>query len=506
MSKVKFPLMAVSLLYLLLPLGLFLIFWVKWWIGLPLFISVCWALWATMPAYDVSVYRVREILLLLGIAIALGLLSGMGGFFPQQDDYIKHNLLWQDLVSLDWPIFYTHEAPLNYYVGYYLVPAFLSKMLGMASLAWSTLLWGSLGIWLISLWVWNYAGNLRWLGLAIFFLFAGQDFLWGILVHLRYMLMIGEWPPLLLAEMGLPQEFGLAHKIQGHFSHLLWAPQHFVGGALATFLFISALERGVQISFYLGIIGLSLLWSPLISIGLLPFFLLENRRGVWTAKTRKLELLPVMALILVLGSYYLAHQPLETKAFIWQAQPFIKWVPFFLFFVLMKFLPLAGLLTLNLKQHPDNFHRKVLFVSTGFLILLMTIYLGYANDGYMRISFPAWLALSMLLLVALQKGHTKGYLRTGLWLWVGGAAIVPLFLIGQQVVTFTEGKSVYPNTLAHPEKTLFLIDEVYQEQDIYMGTSIQSQYLGERESIFYQFLSPAPDSSQSNKTHNSKID
>lgn len=69
------------------------------------------------------------ILLFLGTALLVWL-SGIGGYFPQAYDHIIRNPIFRDLIFEQWPVFYADmNASLNYYFGFWLLPALFGKVL-----------------------------------------------------------------------------------------------------------------------------------------------------------------------------------------------------------------------------------------------------------------------------------------------------------------------------------------------------------------------------------------
>ena len=73
--------------------------------------------------------------------------SGIGGFSRQVDDYWVRNPIYNDLIQLDWPVIYdlqkqpesvqdilgTDKVYMVYYLMFWIVPSFISKVLGQTS-------------------------------------------------------------------------------------------------------------------------------------------------------------------------------------------------------------------------------------------------------------------------------------------------------------------------------------------------------------------------------------
>jgi hypothetical protein len=116
---------------------LFLLFWIKFWLAIPLVVVFCYALFLTFRLFF-NYFKVIEIpilptLFLLGISLSSLLLVGFGGLFEQKYDlFYRSSLLFSKLVFTEWPIVDTQHSDLylSYYLGYFLTPAYLTKVIG----------------------------------------------------------------------------------------------------------------------------------------------------------------------------------------------------------------------------------------------------------------------------------------------------------------------------------------------------------------------------------------
>lgn len=88
------------------------------------------------------------------IALVIGWLSGWAGFGHQTEDWPKHNAIIRDLLEREWPVVYHNgeeEAMLTYYIGQYVFPSGVGKLLRLSFeqtliLNW---LWSSFGLALV---------------------------------------------------------------------------------------------------------------------------------------------------------------------------------------------------------------------------------------------------------------------------------------------------------------------------------------------------------------------
>jgi hypothetical protein len=127
---------------------------------------------------DVPVLKWRHILLVFLIALLLLGISGVGGYGYQDTDWLKHNAILKDLVTRPWPVVYRlrgEQAPLVYYIAYYLPAALLGK-LGEWTLANQALfLWSLIGLVLAMLWFLILSRQAAFTVVLLFVLFSGLD-------------------------------------------------------------------------------------------------------------------------------------------------------------------------------------------------------------------------------------------------------------------------------------------------------------------------------------------
>ena len=85
------------------------------------------------------------------IAVCFFLFCGHGDLMPQDGDWSKHHAILYDLMNYDWPVIYDENAMLTYYIGQYIVPASIGKLLfhSKCVVNISALLWNSFGLTLV---------------------------------------------------------------------------------------------------------------------------------------------------------------------------------------------------------------------------------------------------------------------------------------------------------------------------------------------------------------------
>lgn len=127
--------LCISLFLLYLTNIIFLFGWLHLWIAVPAcLIATVGYVYARKIILEKCRYQIsfsfRAIALLCLFVLIIVWVCGVGGFFPQCYDYIVRNPIYRDLILNKWPVIYTDtNRALCYYFGYWLLPAFVSKIM-----------------------------------------------------------------------------------------------------------------------------------------------------------------------------------------------------------------------------------------------------------------------------------------------------------------------------------------------------------------------------------------
>lgn len=180
-----------SYLYLLLPIIVFYLGYLKWFISIPLVIGLLFLfkLLVKDKTKQENDFLNKKYIVILGIVITIiCFLAGMGGNFYQSNDYHWRNAIFRDMINFEWPVYYEKlDASLCYYIGHWIISAIIAKPFLMISsnVAWQVgnialLLWSSFGVLLAMLWLIHLLkikkGKYIFLAVAVFLLFSGMDF------------------------------------------------------------------------------------------------------------------------------------------------------------------------------------------------------------------------------------------------------------------------------------------------------------------------------------------
>jgi hypothetical protein len=378
----------LALAWLALPDLIFLVTWVRPWIGIPAAIIIV-----------ISLSRILNISLPgkisrwpLGLALLAALFwmlfGGVGGVLPQCSDYIKHNLLFHDLASQPWPVKYEGGGEsyyLCYGLGYYLVPALGGKIFGIAMVSALSFLWAFAGLALFFYWVATIDGT-PGKTLPMFLLFAVTGVVWLLVKRLG----IHGW--ISADDLGVKlKQFGLYFSYNDSFTRFQYQPQHALSGWLGAavlyeLLWVKKNPRGAVLAW-----ALCLFWSPMSALGLLVIPLAALRRVRWQDYFEPVNLVGGGVLLFIAGVYFSGHVPLAESGPIWEYSPGSNWPIFYCLFVVLELTPLLFIFLVDRKYHVLGDWRPLFFMATIFLLLLPLWKFGHNSDLRMQASGPALL-------------------------------------------------------------------------------------------------------------------
>lgn len=471
--------------YLLVPNLIFLLWWVRPAIGLPVAAGL-------VTAYVFFVRQARDwqpqnpvtgknLVLVLVAALVFTVMTGIGGFLPQTLDYIKHNLLYHDLVHEHWPVSYATEQDgakyLCYGLGYYLVPALAGRWLGDGWMPVLTFLWGLGGVTLAFYWFATLGKNAR-IALCFFFAFSVT----GVLLYpLKQLGIPGYLPAHDLRD--LLSVTGLYHSYHDNFSKIYYQPQHGLTAWLGTALLFEWLwlRKDARPGMFLW--SLCVFWSPLTSLGLLLIPLAAIKKtGVGHYFT------PINfasgLLLAVLAIYFQGHVPLTQKGFIFQMAPPGECLILYLSFLLLELNVLFVLLLLDWKYQMLRGFRPLFYVMAAALILMPLIKVGACADLRLQAGTPAILIIAMAAWLCFQHAQFKWKSPLGLLLVVCFALGAVYPMCRPLVMRVVEKKIDYAYPALVKERGLTRLSDYRQES----GVDAASQYFGQSNSVAARFL------------------
>jgi hypothetical protein len=381
------------LVYLVSPALVFLTTWIRPAIGFPAAFIVAAGLIRLVRSPEMFTPRPplsRKIFwLVLALALVWTLSGGVGGFFPQSTDYIKHNLLFHDLIRQSWPVTYVSPGGgtkyLCYGAGYYLVPALGGRFLGENLLPLLALAWTFAGVALFFHWA-ATLGSSPLKTLAMVLGFAATGVLW--LLFKRYGI------PGLISADGLQAQLlklGLFFSYYDSFTRFQYQPQHALTGWLGAAVIYDLLwvKRKPRGAFFVW--AACLLWSPLSCLGLLLVPLAALRRVRWLDYFEPVNVVAGGVLLVILGMYYQGHVPLAGRGPIWKFAGGTQWPWFYALFLAFELSPILMVFLVDRKYRVLGDLRPLFLCSLWCLILLPLYKFGFYSDLRFQASGPALL-------------------------------------------------------------------------------------------------------------------
>lgn len=342
--------------------------------------------------FSLSVLSLLSCLLL---AAAWTLLSGIGGYFTQSQDFHNRNAIFRDLLTHSWPVYFegTNSA-LTYYIGYWIVPALIGKageLLFGSQAAWSVgnsalYLQTVLFLLLTFLLLLSYCRRTRHVGraLLLFILFSGMD---GLIVFLR-----NDWSPHI-------EWWGETWQYSSLTTGLFWIFNQAIPAWMVSLLFL----HSVGDIWCYGLIGLiCTLYSPFPLVSLAALLILHflvtflrsgDKRKVWKQVFSPVNLCALIGMIPVF--FYLTANlgsggdPLHLELFRDYYPTVGRYVYRLGLFWLIEWGFYALILSFRFKKDP------VFWLNCLLLAVIPFFKMGVLyNDFTMRASIPGLVILS----------------------------------------------------------------------------------------------------------------
>ncbi len=389
---------AATLLYLVFPTFLFLLTFSRYVLAVPGVAFIAWATWRLLrDGVEQSVSRPVAVAL-LALALVLTLSSGLVPPLWQLTDYPKHYALLHMLVDNHWPVVVDlgngHEV-LRYYLGWYLVPGGVCKLLGARALTATVAAWSTFGLWLVFLLLAEaLKPKNRWLALiaaVLFMFFSGADQLGQTLTgHLVPLPDHFEW-------------WATFYHYPSMMTGLVWSPQHALAAWLAAGLMLNASAQP-RIVAHAGLLFFALFfWSPFCALGVVPFVLAAAGSAGFRHLLSASNFLSVPAIAPALLGYGFSDTAQLYHDWVWN-------IPGWTFQNLLAFWLLEFGLFATLIFAIGTPRTAMFRVAVVVLVLASFYKVGLFNDFSMRVPAPA---LAVLAFVAIEIVLTRPW-RTSL--------------------------------------------------------------------------------------------
>ena len=405
----------LAIVYLMLPVVVWLVGWFEWWLGIPAAALLVCAL--RRPLSGSWRPRAPSAAEVAALAVAAGvvMMTAAGGVFDVgRTDWIEHRATLLDLGRYPWPTYLPDplavwrpapvgEAPappplLRYYLGWHMVPGLVAHWFGPAALSWAVPLWTWAGVALVTLlFTRGCRGRAVAVALLVLFVFSGMDLV-------RVPVLKGwEWVDSLTERFGwhafLYHEVGPV-KVESRVRVLMWTPQHFLPAGLYALLCLQ-LRRQPRFLAVLGVLlAAAPFWSAFVAVGLLPLLVVLVRENGVRPFLRWPNLClagPLFGLVVL----YLTSGTMDfTRGWVWEKYDWLRLARLLLFLYLTEFLLLALLLWVV----RPALRREPFFIAGVATLLLLPMYrYGVSNDLQMRGSLPALFLLSWFCADAIAR-------------------------------------------------------------------------------------------------------
>ncbi len=427
----------VAFFCLALPSVIFVIGFLKWYIGIPvallLAVAYFFAVHDTKKEDDRTIQlSIPSLLLLFGVVVLWCYFAGLGNLYSQSDDWAARNAIFRDLIRFDWPVVYgTKNAALVYYIGYWLPAALLGKstflLTGRLPIAWTV---GNMALWawsavcvfivllLVLVYMRTASKKQMWLIVLIFIFFSGVDIL-GTL----YNFLFRHW------SFPTHIEWWTVYQFSSMTTALNWVFNQSIFAWMATILFL--FEKKVRN--YAFIIVCVLSSSPMPAVGLGLYMVGYALYLLWKAVRTKqagafwrdvFTVQNVIAVLTLLPIYFLYY---KTNLAVNVGQAYTVTPPRD-WWGIVVLVVLAAVLTavmLVLRRRQLSFRPKLWLTVLSTLVLIVAAML---LDPSTRISYFLFLVMEAFVFVLLLWSDYKDsplfYLTWGI------AMLCPLVTIG----------------------------------------------------------------------------
>lgn len=423
----------------------------------------------------------RSLTALAIVSLVWTLIMGVGGVFLQTTDFVAHNTKFYELYAHEWPIIFKEKQSFScYYYGYYLVPAFLSKIMNHLSVL-IIIAYTWFGIWLGLIWMYLLLFRSLWLvGLLIM---GG-----GIIFSLE------------IFSLGVFHKSFTYNPLFSLFIQSLYVPNQIISSLLTTGMFLFYI-RQYRISYYA--LTLSFYW------GVFPAFLLMILFGV-----------------IFLHDYLQNKEKIAIKDFLfYYVLPAFLFLPSFIFLTSSDKMPVHGfyifnslsslipyidillitLITFWLTRHKNSLNQsdlippKVIMPAILILAITLTYHIGIYNDLYLRGSIPLYIILFVNILQRLHGKFSIDYPSSNfsahlpslkkyafIFIWIGIGLFASFFQLSRSL----KNNILVANYTPIPYKTF---SNSYQALLKHYGEEGASQYVGNPKSFYYLYLAPRTD-------------
>ncbi|MCD8538912.1 MAG: hypothetical protein LRY55_03475 [Leadbetterella sp.] len=446
--------LAVTYLYINLPVALFYFFWLRapWgWIAFLLFVAYSFYQIVSIRSDEYNFrFTWPEVLMISGLCVILIVVSGISGVGGASTFDTSHHIQKVfDFSSSDPPIYYKNAAAYaSYYYGFYIVPGLLLNSFGNITAVF---------------FLWQFFG--MFIGLSWLYLLLNRNYLHLILLFLVSGLL-SFLAPLFRLDNFLFSPYFYFQDTQWNllpmYLSLRWVPNQFIYTAILTGVIMYLKPRHLVHGSTLLISGL--FWAPFPTLIMGVIYLIRVIPVLVKEKTASPSIFLVTNAFLVsfIFLYLIANQTSNSWEFSLTGSPRIL---NYISLVCFEILIFYGLTEPRFRQKTE------LKVALGILVLLPLVKLGAGNDLFSRASLPLLLILYIYFVKSLSYKTGKWPYRIVVMVLV---SLLPLKYIGDNIRKFSLEPFYVPSEQID---TYSLIKKDYQKQESGRSVPYESQFL-----------------------------
>ena len=430
--------------YMVIPISVFFLSWLKIYIGLPLTIILGIGLYHVMKKDYWSNKSMLVLpkfqMILISFAFLLWVwLSGQGGFFAQTDDLNWRNALFRDMINYSWPVIYDKNGcGLVYYLLHWIIPALFGKLFGWVGGNIALALWTYFGIMISFLLVVSLCGISAkvkiWAACIIFIFWSGLDFFGLMMMDIIGHGTVGLWGANGWLNYGWYSQYSCNDTL------LAWVFNQTIVPWIAVPLFLE--NRKVRNFAFLGLCVLP--FAPLPFLGLVIIMVLyATPYCVQKIKARQYkeiagEIFSVPNLsaafsILWVFAFYFGCNVAGANLGLAIDRSTFQIKSFFILLILFYLLQFGFYMILIYNDHKKDLLFKIVLIS---LLFIPFFKLGYGNDFCMRVSIPALFILMIMVIQYViqmrERLNRKFFMSVLLIIALSFGAINPLLGIAER--------------------------------------------------------------------------
>ncbi|AWV97861.1 hypothetical protein [Arcticibacterium luteifluviistationis] len=482
----------LTVCYISFALFPFFLGWTELKFGIPLCVLLLYGIFNYSKSLDFNIkeyFSVKSILLAALVIFIWVAFSGAGGMGYQYSDIFKSNTLVLELTQKPWPLEYEVDGErmfLSHYLGYYLPGPALVGFLGYKVVQLFHFFYTLLGISLGMFWLGRFTKQnlssfalffILFGGISTFALFSKYGLeafpqLWDRVINHGYLFWLNSKEVIPLNYMAINDM-------------LYWTPQHVIPSLFGIGLLLNDTFIDKDIRFTPFTISLLAIWSPLVLVGILPFFLFSlfymRFKGIWNFTN--LFIAPVIfgvvaVFLLAIESGELVKNFIITdlsEKGISVFQQLYVYAHFLFFEVLIWAIPIY----LVLRNRFEKGNKKLFLFAVLLLVTIPLYRFGLWNDWCNRVSMPALVVLAIFAFKAFSEAKRVNKWILGV-LFVLGTHAATIGIVGSFI------ESGYKINFHPPEES-----QVLSLPEICVGYPI-TQFVAHEDTFFFKYLAKKP--------------